>query len=74
MSSVVSTCHHGIARPQDAVQDGIRMRRVASGVLTKQSETAEERWCSSVGPGRGTNNLHREKLSYYEALQDIDET
>ena len=72
MSSVVSTCHHGMARPQGAVQDGIQMRRVASGVLTKQSETAEERWCSSMGAGRGANSLHREKLSYYETLQGID--
>ena len=64
----------GMARPQDAVQDGIQMRRVASGVLTKQSETAEKRWCSSMGVGRGANNLNCEKLSYYETLRNIDKT
>jgi len=74
MSNVVSTCHHGMARPQDAVQDGIQRRMVASSVLTKQSETAEKRWCSSVGTGHGDNNLHCKKLSYYESLQDIDKT
>ena len=57
MSSVVSLCHHVMARPQDAVQDGIQGRRVASSVLTKQSETAEKGWCLSVGAGRGANNL-----------------
>jgi hypothetical protein len=74
MSSVVSPCHHGMARPQDAVQDGIQRRRVASGVLTKQSETAEKRWCSSVGSGRGANNPHPEKLSFNKTLQDIEKT
>jgi len=63
-----------MARPQDAVQDGIQGRRVASSVLTKQSETPEKRWCSRVGAGRGTNNLHCEKLSCCESLPDIDKT
>jgi hypothetical protein len=72
MSSVVSRCQHGMASPQDAVQDGIQWRKLASSVLTKQSETAEKRWCSSVGAGRGANNLHCGKLSCYESLQDID--
>ena len=74
MSSVLSPCHHDMARPHNSVQDGIQMRRLASGILTKQSETAEKRWCSSVGAGRGANNLHCWKLTYYKTSQDVDKS
>jgi hypothetical protein len=53
-------CQHGMARPQ--VADGgyglqiWRVWRVAANILNKQSRTADRRWSSSLGVGRGANN------------------
>jgi hypothetical protein len=50
-------CHHSMARPQ--VVDGgntLQVWRVAANILKKQSRTADKRWPSSLGVGRGANN------------------
>jgi hypothetical protein len=50
-------CHHSMARPQ--VADGgntLQVWRVAANILNKQSRTADKRWSSSLGVGRGANN------------------
>jgi hypothetical protein len=50
-------CHNGMARPQ--VADGgeaLQVWRVASNILNKQSRTADKRWSSILGVGRGANN------------------
>jgi hypothetical protein len=50
-------CHHGMARPQVADGgDGLKMWRVDSNRLNKQSRTAYKGWSSSLEVGRGANN------------------
>jgi hypothetical protein len=50
-------CHHGMARPQVADGgDALQVWREAANILNKQSRTADKRWSSSLGVGRGTNN------------------
>jgi hypothetical protein len=50
-------CHHGMARPQVADGgDGLQVWRVAANILNKQSRTADKRWSSILGVGRGANN------------------
>jgi hypothetical protein len=34
----------------------LRVRRVAANIPNKQSRTADKRWSSSLGVGRGVNN------------------
>jgi hypothetical protein len=51
---------HGMARPQ--VPDGgdiLQVWSVAANILNKQSRTADKRWSSSLGVGRGANNSSR---------------
>jgi hypothetical protein len=51
-------CHHVMARLQVADGgDGLQIRTVAANKLNKQSRTADKGWSSSMGVGRGTNNL-----------------
>jgi hypothetical protein len=46
-----------MARPQDANGgEGLQISRVAMDILNKQSRTADKRWFSSLGVGRGANN------------------
>jgi hypothetical protein len=50
-------CHHGMARPQVADgREGLQIWRVAVNILNKQSRTADKRWPSSLGVGRGAKN------------------
>jgi hypothetical protein len=50
-------CHHGMVRPQVVDRgDGLQIWRVAANILNKQSRTADRRWPSSLGVGRGANN------------------
>jgi hypothetical protein len=37
--------------------DGLRIRRVAANVLSKESRTAEKGWSSNFGFGRRDNNF-----------------
>jgi hypothetical protein len=51
-------CHHGMARPQVADGgDSLQFWRVAANILKKQSRTADKGWSSSLGVGRGANNI-----------------
>jgi hypothetical protein len=50
-------CHHYMARPQVADEgDVLQVWRVAANILNKQSRTADKRWSSSLGVGRGASN------------------
>jgi hypothetical protein len=49
--------HHGVMHTQ--VVDGgdsLQIWRVAANILTKQSQTADSGWSSSLGAGQGANN------------------
>jgi hypothetical protein len=51
-------CHRGMARRRVADGgDGLQIWRIAANMLIKQSRTADNGWSSSLGVGRGTNNL-----------------
>jgi hypothetical protein len=52
----ISSCHHGMARPQGADEDCIQIRKVAVNILYKQSRTDNRGWSSSLGVGQGANN------------------
>jgi len=54
----VDPYHRGMARPQVADGGkGPQIWRVAASILNKQSRIADKGWSSSLGVGRGTNNL-----------------
>jgi hypothetical protein len=51
-------CHHGMARPQVADGGkGLQIWRVAANIVNKQSRTADKGWPSSLGGGRGGEQL-----------------
>jgi hypothetical protein len=46
-----------MARPQVADgRDALQVWRVAANILNKQSRTADKKWSSSWGVGRGVKN------------------
>jgi hypothetical protein len=47
-------CHDGMAYPQDG-EGGLLIWNVAVNILNKLSQTANKRWSSSMGVGRGAN-------------------
>jgi hypothetical protein len=50
-------CHHGMARPRVVEGgDGLKIWRVATNILNKQSRTADKGWFSSLEVGRGADN------------------
>jgi hypothetical protein len=49
-------CHHGMARPQVADGGGLQIWRVAVNTLSKQSQTADKGWPTSLGVELGANN------------------
>jgi len=66
--SIWVACHHGMACPQVADRgDGLLIWRIAANVLNKQPRTADNRWFSSLGVGRGANNSPL-KTACYEML------
>jgi hypothetical protein len=51
-------CHHGMAHPRVADRgDGLQIWRVVANILNKQSRTGDRGWPSSLGVGRGANNI-----------------
>jgi hypothetical protein len=50
-------CHHGMAHPQLADEDGLQLRRVAANKLNKQLQTADKECASSLEVGCESNNL-----------------
>jgi hypothetical protein len=60
--SLVTTAWH---RPQVADEgDGLQMWMVASNILTKQSQTGDGEWSSSLGVGRGAKSFYHKKISF----------
>ena len=51
---VVGPCHHDMRVLR--MEERPPIRRVAANKLNKQSRTADRRWSSSLGFGRGANN------------------
>jgi hypothetical protein len=49
---IVGPCHHGMARPQAAVEERSPVWRVALNMLNKRSLTADKGWSSSLGVGQ----------------------
>jgi hypothetical protein len=55
-------CHQGMARPQVAGGgDAFQVWRVVANILNKQSRTADKRWSSSLGVGRGVKTPNSKK-------------
>jgi hypothetical protein len=51
-------CHHDMACPQVADRGhALQFWRVAANILNKQSRAADKGCSSSLGVGRGTNNI-----------------
>jgi hypothetical protein len=67
-------CHHNIRCVADG-EDGLQIWRVPAKTLNKQSRTADRRWSSSLGVGRGNKPAVKKKSACYEifnSASDLD--
>jgi len=69
-------CHHVMALPQVADGgEGLQVWRVVANIFNKQSLTADKRWSSSLGVGRGATTPHRKKViccEMFQSASDLD--
>jgi hypothetical protein len=62
-------CHHGMMRPQFPDRgDSLQIWRVVANILSKQSQTANRGWPSSLGAGQGANYPHHKKMCMLQII------